>query len=218
MKKSLIILVSLLSTLTLGCLKANAQSQDFFIRIGANANYYWGDDDSYLNLGAHISPSANITVGKWFNPYWGVQIGGNYGKINAVALTNDTPYGTGEITDKTANNKICYKEKFNILTIQPEIVYNVSNGMCGYNSKRVFNVLVHLGPSYGHSNGNGYSANAISATLGLTTTWRICRNIQFWAGSRLTVFNKGFDKVTYRGDIDCMGNVSAGLSFNFGKN
>lgn len=217
MKKSLIILVSLLSTLTLGCLKANAQSQDFFVRVGGGVGVYWGEDDLLPGIGNRLAPQANITVGKWFNPYWGVQLSGTYGKIKGGGI-GETPYSTGEvITDPhfAPGNGTPYFEKFNFLTIQPEIVYNVSNGMCGYNEKRVWNVLAHIGPSYGHSSANGQSANAICATAGLTSTWRICRNVQAWATGRLTVFNKGFDKVTYRDDMDIMANISAGVSVNF---
>lgn len=208
--------MSLLCVITFGNLSANAQEQDFFVRVGAGANYYWGEDDSNLRLLPHISPSASLIAGKWFNPYWGVQLGCNFGKIYGAGV-GETPYSNGEKVKHSIHIKGCLQEKFNFFTVQPEIVYNVSNGICGYNPERVWNVLVHLGPSYGHSWANGQSANSVFATGGLTSTWRLARNLQLWADARLTVFGKDFDKVTYRDDIDCMGTISAGISINFGK-
>lgn len=234
MKKNFIFLLSFLFAMTYG-LKASAQAQDWFVRAGAGVNYYWGDDDATTKIGHRLSPSFNLTFGKWFNPYWGVQIGGNYGKIKGAGIavdpkgTNASIYGTADgLSPYTTGEQVAepigetgsrgsFYEKFNFVTVQPEIVYNVSNGICGYNPRRVWNVLAHLGPSYGHSWANGYKANSIYVTGGLTSTWKLCRNVQLWADARLSLFNKGFDKVTYRESADCMGTISAGVSFNFGK-
>ena len=218
--------------MTLGSLKANAQAQDWFIRVGASGNYYWGDDDNTTKFGHRITPSINLTIGKWFNPFWGVQLGGNYGKLKGAGIavapgadpynTTDglSPYTTGEQVEATRGEVGQYgsfHEKWNFFTIHPEIVYNVSNGMCGYNPNRVWNILVHVGPYYGRSWANGEHANSIQLTGGITSTWRLCRNVQLWADGRFSLVNNKFDKVTYREGIDGMAALSAGISVNFGK-
>lgn len=217
MKKSLILLASMMFMLTFGCTKANAQSQDFFVRAGASMNYFWGEDDGTTK--DRLSLSYNVTVGKWFNPYWGLQLEGNYGKVKGAGI-GDTPYTTNEVVDNLQGEGSSlgnYKEKWNFLTVSPEIVYNVSNGMCGYNPKRVWNVLVHVGPGFARSWANGQNANTWCGIGGLTSTWRLCRNVQLWADGRFIVFDKKFDHETYRNDQDYMQSISAGISINFGK-
>lgn len=232
MKKNFLLIVSFLLAMTFGTQNANAQDSDWFVRAGVSDNYYWGDDDATTNFGHRISPSFNFTVGKWFNPYWGVQVGGNYGKLRGAGIAGEpnaapyftanglSPYTTGEKVVSTAGETGrygTYHEKWNFYTVQPEIVYNVSNGMCGYNDRRVWNVLCHIGPYFGHSWANGESASSVNVTAGLTSTWRLGRNVQLWADGRFALFDKGFDKVTYREDVDGMLTISAGISFNFGK-
>lgn len=224
--------MSLLFAMNLITLDANAQDQDLFIRIGASGNYYWGDDDCTTNFAHRISPSVKLTVGKWFNPYWGVQLGGNYGKLRGAAIattpgaepyntaTGLSPYTTGEkvvATRGETGRYGTYHEKWSFYSIQPEVVFNVSNSMCGFNDQRVWNVIAHAGPHFSHSYANGESANSILLTAGLTNTWRLCRNVQLWADASLTLFDKGFDKVTYREGMDGMAAVSVGVSCNFGK-
>lgn len=205
--------------MTVVCLNTNAQSQDWYVSVGASAGYYLGEDDEIVGFSKHISPSATLAVGKWFNPFWAVQIGGNYGKIKGAGL-GETPYNTGEsfvAKYGETGNKTPYYEKFNFFTIQPEVVYNASNGMCGYNPNRVWNVLAHIGPSFARSWANGESQNSIFLTLGITNKWRLCRNVALWMDGRVTLFGKKFDKVTYRDEIDCMPALSAGVTVNFGK-
>lgn len=224
--------MSLVFTMNFCSLEANAQAQDFFVRIGAGGNCYWGDDDGVADFSDRIAPTFKLVVGKWFNPFWGVQLGGNYGKMRGACLatsadgklyntqTGRSPYSTDEKLTSTTGEVGkygAYLEKWNYFSIQPEVVYNVSNGMCGYNDMRVWNVLVHAGPHFSHSSANGESANTVHATAGLTSTWKLSRNFQLWADASLTLFDKGFDKVTYRDNMDGMSTISAGISYNFGK-
>lgn len=229
MKKKIFLLMTLALGMLSVSLRANAQAKDWFIRVGAEANLYIGDDDARASFGKRIAPAVDLTIGKWFNPYWGVQLGGAYGNMRGAAesvapgaepyITSNgqSAYTTGEKFSNTNGWDGIYYEKWSYFTVAPEVVYNVSNGMCGYNPKRVWNVLVHVGPVFGHSWVNGESANSINATLGVTNTWRLCRNMQLWLAGRLSLFNNGFDKVTYRNNVDGLFAISAGVSFNFGK-
>lgn len=210
MKKSL--LFALIALMFLGVQRSYAQST--FIRVGGGFSYYQGEDDSYEKTSKRITPSAQFTIGTWFNDVWGIQGVFGYTKAHGSSI-GESPYCINETFSD--EGQILHRERFNVFTFQPEVVYNISNGMCGASESRVFNFLVHAGLSYGHSWVNKESANALGLVGGATCTWRISPVFGFFADARYTMFNKGFDKVTYRNNIDIMPTITAGISFNIGR-
>jgi outer membrane protein OmpA-like peptidoglycan-associated protein len=96
-----------------------------------------------------MAPKANLFIGKWFSPLLGVRFGGHFEQmkgatdnLNAIGFRTDM----GDQMKDDAYQGI-YGQKFNRIGITGDVLFNVTNWLCGYKPGRFYNAVVYAGAS-----------------------------------------------------------------------
>lgn len=106
------------------------------------------------------APHITLSVGKWFNPVWGVRGQGGLWKANF-----DTQWSRGIISNGEYLPSDADYHK-NVGQLRLDGMFNFSNAIWGYNPDRLFNLSVFAGP--GLTIAKGQTAHVITENNG---TW-----------------------------------------------
>lgn len=137
------LLLSGCSTLAFAQEKQHYYSERFqdnlFIGVGVGAQTNLNPDNKDYGFGHSITPQISISVGKWFNPVWGIRLqgAGVWSKLNQKWVVKDE--ATGSQTDKY------YEHKNNFVQTRLDGMFNISNAIFGYNPDRLFTVSAFAG-------------------------------------------------------------------------
>lgn len=160
----------------------------WFLGLQGGAQYTLGE----AKFGDLISPNVQVNIGYQFNPWLGLRLAANAwqskGGWNGYKLTeNSTPVNT------------TYKYKY----VAPglDLVFNLSNAICGWNPNRVLNVSAFIGGGANIAWGND-DANALK-TAGYDLRY-------IWSGTKVRPAGRGGVDVDFRLS-DC---VSLGIEGN----
>ncbi|MCK9158954.1 MAG: OmpA family protein [Bacteroidaceae bacterium] len=139
---------------------------NIFIGIGGGAQVCVNPDNSDYGIGNAITPILNISVGKLFNPIWGVrlQAAGAWSRLYSE-------YGLADGLYKKLNK--------HYVTTRIEGLYNLSNAIYGYNPNRLFTLSAFAGPglTFAKAFGDQKTIDAlINGSVGLMGQFNICEN------------------------------------------
>lgn len=187
----------------------NSFWSNWFIQVAADWNVYYSDQEhgngysSSPFKGFRTNPGAAIAIGKWFTPGIGLRtkVQGIWGKTVDVDGNEDTSDGNG--------NKYWIANE--------QVLFNLSNLLCGYSETRVWNLIPFLGGGIGRS--MTYNRYAIGLSAGIQSSWRISNKVRFYAEIGLNTFEGDLDGVrgssTGRGWVSYDNNVYGELGFTF---
>ena len=191
----------------------NSFWSNWFVQVGANWNAWYSGQEH----GAHLdrspikdfrsNPGAAVAIGKWFTPGLGLRVKaqGIWGKRVGA---NDSP------TSQVDNDN-----KYWIA--QGQAMFNLSNMLCGYNEKRVWNVIPFIGAGVGRSMSTNLYATGLSA--GIQSSWRVSKVVRIYAEAGWNRYEgdlDGFDQYYGNRGWDSHDNnlyAELGLQFNLGK-
>ena len=150
----------------------------------------------------------SVAVGKWFTPGLGLRT-----KFNGV-WGRSVP-GNDVYQDKKENASKYW-------TLNEEVLFNLSNMLCGYNPNRVWNFIPYAGAGIGRN--MSYSTYAMDLTVGVLNTFRLSKRVAVNLDVNLLSAVSDMDglenaKSVTRGfgNYDHMINVEVGLTYNLGK-
>lgn len=192
----------------------NSFWSNWFVQVGAEWNaWYSGQEHGRDAKNSPFksfrgNPGVGLAVGKWFTPGLGLRtkVQGIWGKRVGASDANASKLDNGN--------------KYWIL--QEQVMFNLSNLICGYNKNRVWNVIPFVGGGVGRSMSHNFYAMGLSA--GVQSSWRLSDVVRVYAEA-------GYNR--YEGDVDGYdqgygdrgwtshdNNLYAelGLNFNLGKN
>ena len=191
----------------------NSFWSNWFVQVGANWNAWYSGQEH----GAHLdrspiekfrsNPGAAVAIGKWFTPGLGLRIKGQ-GIWGKRVGANDSP-----------NSQVDNDNKYWIA--QGQAMFNLSNMLCGYNEKRVWNVIPFVGAGVGRSMSENYYATGISA--GIQSSWRVSKVVRIYAEAGWNRYEgdlDGYDQGYGNRGWDSHDNnlyAELGLQFNLGK-
>ena len=128
----------------------NRMQDNWFVQATGGVGVLMSYKDANMKLGKRIlSPKANLFIGKWFSPLLGVRIGGHFEQMKgATDNKNAIGYRTdmGDQMKDDAGQGI-YGQKFNRIGITGDVLFNVTNWLCGYKPGRFYNAVVYAGAS-----------------------------------------------------------------------
>lgn len=136
----------------------NSFWSNWFIQAGAQWNaWYSGQEHGSSNSkspleGFRSNVGASLAVGKWFTPGLGLRT-----KINGV-------WGKTVLGD---NNS----ESTKYWTANEQVLFNLSNLICGYNEKRIWNLIPFVGG--GITRNMTYNTYAMQLGVGVLNTFRV---------------------------------------------
>lgn len=195
---------------------------NWFVSAGAGVQFYMGDHDGQCKFGDRLAPALDVAIGKWFTPgigvrftYSGLQIygatqtwnpyehiGGAYNAGKPVPGKHTNPYGYLDV------------QKFNMLNLHADVMFNLNNLFAGYNPKRVWNISPYLGVGWGHVY-DSPTKNEITANLGLINSFRLCDALALNVDVHGMFVGDGFDGEGGGTFGECLMSASVGLTYNF---
>lgn len=179
---------------------------NFFISVGVGAQGVVNPDNFDYGFTNAITPLINVSLGKLFNPIWGVRA-----QVAGVGTTLYSNYGlpAGQY------NEIKNKSYF---TVRTDGLFNVSNAIAGYNPNRLFNVSIFAGPglTFAKTYGNQDKINAlVNASVGLAGQFNVSKyvdiNLEARGEASPSVFGQASSAYT-----DGAVSLTAGVTYTFG--
>lgn len=178
-----------------------------FISVGGGAQVYFGEYDKKGDFGKRIAPALDISLGKWITPSVGVRL--QYAGLKANAWQwNESVYA-----DSREDNM--YREKFNVLNLHADMLWNISNAISGYKETRFWDFVPFAGFGWARSKANGAKDNEISVNLGLLNVLRLSKSLDLNLEGRLMIVNQRFDGVVGGRKMEGLASLTAGLTYNF---
>lgn len=124
--------------------ETNSFWSNWFISAGLGGQVYLGDHDKQRKFGERISPALDIAVGKWFTPGIGVRL--MYSGLNFKGATQNGAYTNNQpIEGKPWHGYWLTEQKVKYINFHADVLFNLSNILCGYNEKRVYNCSPYFG-------------------------------------------------------------------------
>lgn len=204
--------------------ETNLFGANWYAGIGVGGQMYFGDHDKQMRLIDRITPNFEAYFGKWFTPGLGVRIGINGYKSKGVAgwtgHSNTQPWANaynylGFIKDwnpatrtgklypywEKAGTKL-YETEMEYLHGHADVLFNVTQMVCGYNEDRFYSFIPYAGlgfaASLNRASTTGEYSHEITASIGLLNRFRINRAWDINFDIRGAYVGDHFDQEDYR--------------------
>ncbi|MBQ5408658.1 MAG: hypothetical protein SPL28_10025 [Bacteroidales bacterium] len=127
----------------------NRMQDNWFIQAEGGVGVMMSYKDAQMKLGKRfLAPKANLFIGKWFSPLLGVRIGGHFEQMKG-ATDNMSAIGVrtdmGDQMKDGANVRL--GQKFNRIGVTGDVLFNLTNWICGYKPGRFYNAVLYAGAS-----------------------------------------------------------------------
>ncbi len=214
----------------------NRMQDNWFIQAEGGVGVMMSYKDAQAKFGKRIAPKANLFIGKWFSPLLGVRIGGHFEQMKGIA---GAATAIGRRTDldwlKDDADKTNYygAQMFNRIGVTGDVLFNVTNWLCGYKPGRFYNATVYAGASTswdfyrqgfgsgdwkykGDNNGNeGSHDRNFALQAGLLNSFALGKHVDILLDLRFDMVQEHMDPghktwVEYP-------SVMLGLAYKFGK-
>ena len=191
---------------------ANRPCDNWFISVGAgmggmiskghaNASKPWNWFEDGQKGQSYWHPAANVSIGKWFSPVWGLRLSGVYGSVqgfdkgSTVAYSNVDDYVGGTV----------------------DYLLNLKNFFTSYNPKAFFNPVLYagMGVIYTPEAGNQAGFYNIAEKAGLQLNFRLCDSWDLFLDGQALLVPKNFDRsnnATFL-NSDVLTNASIGFTY-----
>lgn len=189
----------------------NSFWSNWFIQANVAGSAFYGNQEH----GSDLSKSPlkdfrnnlgfSVAVGKWFTPGIGLRT-----KFNGA-------WGRTIISDDKETNASKY------WTLNEQVLFNLSNMICGYNPDRIWNFIPYLGGGFGRN--MSYNTYAMGLNLGFLNTFRLSSKLAVNVDLSWGVYEADFDGAPKSGwdasrgpkSKDQIFNLELGLTYNLGK-
>lgn len=203
----------------------NSFWSNWFVQTNVNWNSYWAGGTNHLfsspfrKFGLGSEPwkdgkhptglGFSVAVGKWFTPGLGLRTKANLGWQGKAFKSIDFDKNPVEGTPF-------------YLTVNEQVLFNLSNMICGYNETRVWNFIPYLGAGVYHTFGKHTKGNGTVLSAGILNTFRLGKVVSL----NLEVGYMNYDKNFLSRNIEAGLNahkrdhqltVEVGATFNLGK-
>jgi len=214
----------------------NRMKDNWFIQAEGGVGMMMSKWDKHEKFGKRLGVKANLFIGKWFSPLWGARVGFDFARMNgATEAGNYAALGYYKAIDSKWN-----KQQFNNIGGAGDLMFNLTNWICGYKPGRFYNAVLYAGGTFHWVYTRDYTTG--DPTGPRTGKWKYgagddtehCRNYSVQAGlmnyfsvlKRLDILlDLRFDLVQEHVDGAGMGyrtwneypSVQIGLNYKFGK-
>ena len=197
----------------------NSFWSNWFVQVGANWNWFIGSQehgqdfdhtdmfDGFPLSGNRTSGGVSVAIGKWFTPGLGLRVKG-------MGLWGQRLPFIGSRAD-AGKESVHYK----FFSIDPQVMFNLSNMLLGYNPNRVWNFIPFGGADFTRNWTDNRSAIGVSA--GLLNEFNLSKkfaiNLEF--GWKYNEFDKDGVGVVYK-DAHRRGwkaHDELGFTYNLGR-
>lgn len=150
---------------------------NWFVSGGFGGQVLFGNHDKQVKFLDRVAPALDIAVGKWFTPGIGVRL--MYSGLSVKGATQKEGHGefpthsTGvDVPGKGGDGYWLMKQKFDFYNLHLDALFNMSNILCGYNEKRVYNCTPYIGLGWARVWESPQSME-VSANVGILNSFRL---------------------------------------------
>lgn len=183
---------------------------NWFFSIGGGAEAMFGDNDHVGKFRDRISPTMDVSVGKWFTPGLGLRL--QYSGLQARGFAHS------ETADFVKGGKLAngyYKQKFNYMNLHGDVMFNLNALFGGYNSHRIYEIIPYMGAGFTHSYSEPHR-QALAMNAGIVNRFRISSAIDINVEIGGMLVEDKFDgEVDSKHEYDGIARLSAGLTYRF---
>lgn len=189
--------------------ETNTFWNNWFISLGAGGQVYFGDHDKQMSLGKRIAPALDVAVGKWFTPGVGLRL--MYSGLKIKGATQNGSHSTGEVYD---SSKWLDKQKFSMYNVHADVLFNLSNLLCGYKETRIWNCSPYVGLGWARV-WDAPQAKEVTANIGVLNTFRLCKALDLNVDVRGAFMNDRFDGEEGGRSSEGLLTATVGLTYKF---
>ena len=193
---------------------------NWFISVGGGVNLYFSEYDNKMELQERLTPALDLSIGKWLTPTIGLRL--QYAGMNAKGKVYYYPGDNAYISKDAPINQDGYLvEKFNVMNLHGDVMWNISNAISGYRPDRTWDLVPFAGLGWARSwnmkdwNPAKKSNNEIGLTVGLLNKIRLSEALDLNVELRHLIVNESFDFVARGSRWEGMSTASIGLSYKF---
>ena len=187
---------------------------NWFVQLGGGAQIYFGDHNKQLDLVDRLALGLDAGFGKWFSPQIGVRAmisgltikGGTHADIHRVSADE---YIVGA-------PHYLWEQKFNFYNIHADVLFNMSNILCGYKEKRVWNCSPYLGLGW-MATWETPRTREVSFNFGIFNAIRLSEKFDFNIDIRSTMVKDSFDGESGGRKEEGLLTATLGFSYKFKK-
>ena len=187
---------------------------NWFVQLGGGAQIYFGDHNKQLDLVDRLALGLDAGFGKWFSPQIGVRAmisgltikGGTHADIHRVSADE---YIVGA-------PHYLWEQKFNFYNIHADVLFNMSNILCGYKEKRVWNCSPYLGLGW-MATWESPRTREVSFNFGIFNAIRLSEKFDFNIDIRSTMVKDSFDGESGGRKEEGLLTATLGFSYKFKK-
>ena len=180
-----------------------------FITLGAGAQYMYTDHDQRMDFGDRLTPAFTFSVGKWFIPSFGIRLG-----ITGLGLKGATQTGVHSNGNWYSDKHWLWEQEIDYFNVHADVLFNVSNAICGYNAKRFWNCSPYLGFSFVRVF-DGPTTSEYGGNIGIYNSFRLSDGWHLNLDVRATLLSDDFDReVGGRMDEGVLA-ATIGVTYNF---
>ena len=123
----------------------NRMKDNWFIQADGGVGMIMSPFDKHEKFGHRLGAKADFFVGKWFSPLIGLRAGADFEQIKGATFTgNYTALGYRNWPRQLDGGKYV-PQHFNNFGLVGDVLFNVSNWLCGYKPNRFYNAIVYAG-------------------------------------------------------------------------
>lgn len=189
-----------------GPYETNRFFDNTFIQVGVGAGMYLGNQNA--KFGARITPTYDFAIGKWLTPSVGLRVQLSY----SSAMRE---YSSSYTSSFAMSNGL---QKFNMLNLHGDVMWNLSTAIAGYKESRVYEVIPYIGAGWVNTfYHNKPSANELALSFGIINKFRVTPTIDINLELRSTYAKGHLDLSTINNRVDIPVAATAGVTVRFGQ-
>lgn len=185
---------------------------NWFFSVGGGAELLLGNGDTRGSFGDRISPTLNVSVGKWFTPGLGLRL--QYSGLQGRGFTTNGSNPYARSAEGTSANRY-YKQKLSYGNLHGDVLFNLNALFGGYNEKRIYEIIPYVGAGFTHTY-SGNKGEAFAVNAGIINRFRLSNaldlNLEL---SAMGVENKFDKELGGKEDFDGVVSATIGLTYRF---
>lgn len=182
--------------------KKNKAGDNWFIGLAGGASMLFGDQNNEAAFGDRLNAAPQLSIGKWFNPYFAIR----------------TQFNGGVIHGFVGNNaEIMQHNKY--VAAHVDFMLDLTNYWGVYREDKVFRFIPWIGLGYAQRFENQGYPRTESPTLnaGILTAFRLSKRVDLTVEAQGSLLNEQFNRIQMGKLSDGIVQLSAGLTFKLGK-
>ena len=183
---------------------------NWFVSAGFTGNTFFTSQESYVDNNPFSNKRGTLgftaAIGKWFTP--GIGLRTKFDGVWSKQVNTNT------------NHPL-----YNTVNLHEDVLFNLSNMLCGYNETRVWNFIPYVG--VGWIRNTNTKEDDVSYHFGLLNNFRVSKRVQLFADLNITAYDGELDgmrpdhwseKGTFESrNWDKRISLDLGVTYNIGK-